>query len=491
MQGKPCRYKNGLQQFDQPSSDSLMLGSSVAEGLGLFEASNDVGDVGAAGTASFEGGVYTVTGAGANMGLAEDAFHFVWKRVEGDLSLVADVAFEGEGTDPHRKVCLVIRQSLEPDCACAYIALHGDGLASLQYRDAKGATTHEVQSNVTGPKRIGIERRGATVVAAIDRAPSGGSVRLELTEPFYVGLGVCSHARGVLEAALFSNVAIGPAGKGRTLYSTLETVDVASTDRRTVRVFKGHVEAPNWTADDRLIYNSDGLLYAIPAAGGSSDPIDTDFADRCNNDHGLSPDGKWIAISDQSEGDHQSVIYTLPIKGGEPTRITDHAPSYWHGWSPDGETLAYCARRDGKYGIFTIPAEGGEETRLTTAEGLDDGPDYSPDGEHLYFNSDRTGLMQIYRMRTDGSDLERMTDDGWGDWFPHVSPDGRWMVFLSYGPGVKGHPPDQDVMLRLMDLQTREIRVLAKLFGGQGTINVPSWSPDSRWLAFVSYAYLE
>ena len=384
----------------------------------------------------------------------------------------------------------MIRQSLEPDSATAYIALHGDGLTSLQYRDVATGTTHEVQANVTFPSRIGIERRGNTVSATVDGEPSGGSVRLELTEPFYIGLGVCSHLRGVLETAVFSSVDFSSVEETETtLYSTLETVTIASTDRRTVRVFRGHIEAPNWTADDELVFNQGGRLYRIPVAGGEVVPIDTGFADRCNNDHGVSPDGSLIVISDQSQGNGQSVIYTLPFEGGTPTRVTEHAPSYWHGWSPDGQTLAYCAQRDGKYGIFTIPVGGGEETRLTTAEGLDDGPDYSPDGQFIYFNSDRTGLMQIYRMLLDGSGVEQMTNDGWGDWFAHVSPDGRWMVFLSYAPDVKGHPPDKDVQLRLMNLETREISVLAKLFGGQGTINVPSWSPDSKRLAFVSYQY--
>jgi TolB protein len=171
-------------------------------------------------------------------------------------------------------------------------------------------------------------------------------------------------------------------------------------------------------------------------------------------------------------------------------RLTANSPSYWHGWSPDGATIAFCGQRDGAFGIFTIPAEGGDEIRLTTATGLDDGPEYSPDGQWIYFNSDRTGLMQIHKMRADGSELQRVTDDGWGNWFPHLSPDGNWMAFLSYGPEVAGHPADKDVQLRLLDLRDGTFSVLAKLFGGQGTINVPSWSPDSTRLAFVSYAYL-
>jgi Tol biopolymer transport system component len=170
-----------------------------------------------------------------------------------------------------------------------------------------------------------------------------------------------------------------------------------------------------------------------------------------------------------------------------PTRITESFPSYWHGWSPDGKTLAFCGQRDGAFGIFTIPAAGGKETRMTTTSGLDDGPDYSPDGQFIYFNSDRTGLMQIWRMKSDGSELTQITQDEFNNWFPHVSPDGKLLVFLSYNHDVKGHPPNKEVTLRLMSLGDGKISRLTKLFGGQGTINVPSWSPDSKHLAFVSY----
>ncbi len=177
----------------------------------------------------------------------------------------------------------------------------------------------------------------------------------------------------------------------------------------------------------------------------------------------------------------------MPISGGTPKRITRLGPSYWHGWSPDGKTLAYCAERNGNFDIYTIPADGGEETRLTTAKGLDDGPDYSPDGQFIYFNSERGGTMQIWRMRPDGTGQEQITADEYNNWFPHPSPDGKWIVFLSYEKAVQGHPENQDVTLRLMPAQGGKSEVLAKLFGGQGTINVPSWSPDSRKLAFVSY----
>jgi len=192
-------------------------------------------------------------------------------------------------------------------------------------------------------------------------------------------------------------------------------------------------------------------------------------------------------ISDNSQEEHNSLVYIVPIGGGTPRRITQKSPSYWHGWSPDGKTLAFVGERNGDFDIYAIPAAGGEEKQLTTAKGLDDGPEYSPDGKYIYFNSERTGHMQIWRMRADGSEQEQITFGEENDWFPHISPDGQQMVLVTFEPSVKGHPENKDVMLRMMTLKDKKITVLAKLFGGQGTMNVPSWSPDGKQFAFVSY----
>jgi tricorn protease-like protein len=410
--------------------------------------------------------------------------------------LAADIAFEGAGGDPHRKACLLVRQSLDTDAAYADAALHGDGLTSLQYRDVQGAMTREIQSAVKGPHRLRLEKRGKYVSMSVARAgeafqPAGGSFRLELSEPFYVGLGVCAHNDEALETALFSNVELvenAPASGAPKLLSTLETVVIASKDRRVVWWTTNLIEAPNWSRDGtNLFFNSKGRMHRIAVTGGEPQVIDTGFATRCNNDHGISPDGMLLVISDQSQGDRRSRIYTLPIAGGTPKLITERAPSYWHGWSPDGKALAFCGERNGEFDIYIVSTNGGAETRLTTASGLDDGPDYSTDCRFIYFNSERSGHMQIWRMKSDGSEQTQITTDDWNNWFAHPSPDAKWLVFLSYEPDVKGHPENKDVMLRLLSLQTGKIEVLAKLFGGQGTINVPSWSPDSRRLAFVSY----
>jgi TolB protein len=467
--------------------------------IGLFEKDGDVGHVLHPGSVEYNSDdqSYTIAGSGVNMWFASDAFYFVWKKVSGDVSLAADIKWIGTGGNPHRKACLLIRQSLDPSSAYADVAFHGNGLTSLQYREKEGALTHEIQSNVMAPTSVKIEKEGDYVFMSVAENngklhPAGGSFRLKFSEPFYIGLGVCAHDSTVIEKAIFSNVVI-ETGKPKKeeetmLESTLETIAIASTDRRVVYHAEEHFEAPNWSRDGKyLLFNKEGKIYKIPVIGGTPELIKTDFAIKCNNDHGISPDGTQLAISDQSNEDDKSRIYILPIEGGTPKQITMLGPSYWHGWSTDGKTLAYCAERNGEFDIYTIPVNGGEETRLTTSQGLDDGPDYSPDGKYIYFNSERTGTMQIWKMKTNGSEQRQITNDEYNNWFPHPSPDGEWIVFLSYEKDVKGHPANKDVMLRLISVETGKIQVLAKLFGGQGTINVPSWSPDSNNLAFVSY----
>jgi TolB protein len=474
------------------------LARAQKNSLGAFQDHGDVGTVLHPGSADFDAanGAYTVTGSGENMWLAADAFHFVWKKVTGDVAVQANISFVGQGKNEHRKAVLMIRQSLDADSVYADLALHGSGLTSLQYRDAKGAITHEIQSNMSAPSRLRIEKRGEYVYMFVagpgeELHMAGGSTRVPLEGSFYVGIGVCSHDKDVIEKAVFSNVEVSElrpfAGAGK-LFSTLEAVTVSSTDRRVVYVAPERFEAPNWTRDGTaFLFNRNGHIERLKVSSGKPEVIDTGFAARCNNDHGISPDAQWLAISDNSQGDGESRVYVVPIAGGTPRRITEKSPSYWHGWSPDGKTLAFVGQRDGDFDIYTIPAAGGDETRLTTAKGLDDGPEYSPDGKYIYFNSERTGHMQIWRMRADGSGQEQVTHDDFNNWFPHISPDGKWMVFLTYDKSVTGHPENKDVMLRLMSLGDNNITVLAKLFGGQGTINVPSWSPDSKQVAFVSY----
>jgi TolB protein len=473
---------------------ALAMGRGSAPPPGIFFDNTDIGKVLHAGSVEFndQSRTYTVTASGENMWAAADDVQFVWKKVPGDVTLSADISFLTQGGNAHKKAVLMIRQSLDADSAYADAALHGNGLTSLQSREAKGAATHEIQSNVSAPRRLSISKRGDTFYMKIAAASgqlehSGGAMRVPMQDPFYVGIAVCAHDKDAVEKAAFSNVDLTLSTAGRipkpVAYSTLETVPVASTDRRVTYTVPGRIEAPNWSRDGvSLLFNANGRIQRIPVDGGRPEPIDTGFAVRCNSSHGLSPDGRLLAISDESRDRGRSIIYVVLAAGGAPRRVTSKAPSFWHAWSPDGSTLLFVGIRKGKTDVYGIPAAGGKETRLTTAPGRNEGPDYSPDGRYIYFSSDRTGTMQIWRMKPDGTEQEQVTDGESDNRYPHVSPDGRQLAFLTSGP---------DVLLRVMSLADRRIRNLGKFQGGPGTIDVPSWSPDSRRLAFVSYQLLE
>ena len=277
--------------------------------------------------------------------------------------------------------------------------------------------------------------------------------------------------------------------------SHITIVDANGKHARVIYSAKTIFEAPNWSPDGKyLLLNSAGKLWRLRVDGGEPQPVDSGEIAKINNDHGISPDGNWYAIS-------AGQVYVFPSSGGAPRQISDATPSYFHGWSPDGKTLALCARRGDNFDLYSIPFEGGPEKRLTSSPGYDDGPDYSPDGKWIYFNSDRSGSWDIWRIPADGAGendakAERVTSDDYEDWFPHPSPDGKWLLFISFPKGTKGHPPNQNVILRRMSMPgshldpNPKIVEILKLFGGQGTMNVNSWSPDSRHFAYVSYTLL-
>lgn len=472
-------------------------------GPGIFEGHGDVGVTPRAGSVEFDAtkGEYRITGGGANIWGTADAFHYVWKRLSGDVTFTADVKLVGAGIVAHRKAALMIRQGLEPDAPYADVAVHGDGLTSLQYRTEAGGETREIQSAVKAPVRIRIERRGNrfTMYAGNpgERLQSSGPVTVTLKDPVYVGLAVCSHDADVLETAVFSNVSLQtPRPQVR---SRISIFDIGSGETEVVYTADRLFEAPNWSPDGKyLLVNSGGALWRITLDRKPAEPVKIDLPQLsgCNNDHGISPDGKKYAISARG-ATPASVMYTASADGGNVRQITAKSPSYFHGWSPDGKWLAYTAQRSGNFDLYRIPANGGEEERLTSNPAYDDGPDYSPDGKWIYFNSQRSGNWDIWRIPASGagpddSRAQQVTSDEYEDWFPHPSPDGKWLVFISFEKGTEGHPANRNVMLRMMrmpgaNLKAPAIRVLTRLFGGQGTINVSSWSPDSRKFAFVSY----
>jgi len=348
--------------------------------LGIFDDHADVGSVLHAGSVEYDASkrTYTIAGSGENMWFASDAFHFVWKKVSGDVTLTADISFLGSGGEAHRKAVLMIRQSLDADSPYADVARHGDGLTSLQARDEKGVNTSEIQSAVKAPARVRIARRGEYFYIWVagegeELQLSGGSMRVPMHDPFYVGIGVCSHNKDTVEKAVFSNVdlTVGASSEAAPkLYSTLETVPL-SGDRRVTYVAPGRLSAPFWTADGAaLVFHRDGRMERIPATGGKPEAAEA---------------------------------------------------------TPPGH----------------------EEQSLA-------------------------GLPS----------------DGFYNCLPHLSPDGQQIAFLSFGKDLSGIPEDKDVMLRVLSVKDGKVRTLAKLVGGKGTLDAPSWSPDSRRLAFVSYQWI-
>lgn len=475
----------------------------------LFSARTDVGTNLKPGDMAFDStsGEYRITGGGANIWGVEDAFSFAYKRISGDVTLTADVQFIGTGAVAHRKAVLMVRQDLTPNAAYADAALHGDGLTSLQYRPSTGAMTQEVRSTLTAPTRIRLERRGNRFTLYAGKAgeelTASTPQTIELKDPVYVGLGVCSHDANVLETAVFSNVRLEqPAQAAQRRYrSKVSIYDVVARTSRVVYEAEDVVEAPNWSRDGKfLLINTGGSLYRLPVTGERKlEKINLgEGGYRCNNDHDLSRDGKQLAFSASSQSSRQSQVYLAGADGSGVKLMTPAAPSYFHGWSPDGKWLAFVGQRNGKFELYRVSSAGGEEQRLTSKGGYDDGPEYSPDGKWIYFNSNRSGGWDLWRMPADGAgagdaNAERVTNDEWEDWFPHFSPDGKSMVFLSFPKGTTGHNDKMEgVVLRMMPapgetLKPAKIEDLTTFFGGQGTINVNSWAPDSKRFAYVIY----
>ena len=493
--------------------------SAFAAPVGQFDDHADVGAPKIAGSASYDAAAqsYTFTAGGTNMWAARDEFHFAHKKLKGDFIVRARIEFVGQGVDPHRKVGWIARATLDADSPYVDGTEHGDRkLTSLQFRKTKGAITEQTQLKVTHADVLQLERRGNTYIFS---AAKNGEVfesaelkDFDLGEEPFVGLFLCSHNPEVKEQAIFHDIrVIKPVKVGFTPYrdfigSQLEILDVHSGQLEALYQSKEPFEAPNWFPDGKtLLWNVSGrapgwgVLRLFDLATRTPRAFDTDFAKRNNNDHVLSFDGQQLGISHQGpETNGRSAVYVLPATGGKPRLVTPKFPSYLHGWSPDAKWLVFTGGRKeasnptgpDKYDIYKILADGtGEEIRLTSTEGLSDGPEYSLDGRWIYFNSTRTGLMQLWRMKPDGSAQEQLTNDDFNNWFPHLSPDGKWIAFISYRKGdVKpdDHPYYKHAYLRLMPTAGGPPKVIAYVYGGQGTINVPSWSPDSRRIAFVT-----
>jgi TolB protein len=479
--------------------------------LGLFEGQSDVGQVTPAGNASYDpvARSYTLTSAGANTWYHVDDFHFVWKKVSGDLALTADISFPPHSYDhdpnPHRKAILMFRRTLDAGGIYVDAAAHGSGLLALQYRRERGANSQDIELNIDAPRTVRLEKRGDSFTLYLSMAGEplhqvGASIALHLKPPFYVGLGAVSHDVNTTDKVVFSKVALQPLARlpgtaKLTLYSTLQTIQIEDQFRRAmmIRTVPASIQSANWAPDGHSIYayeagHVERIPYLEPAAGGTPEIIDTGTLIDCGGNYGLSPDGRSLAMTcaDIAGGPHQ--VYVLPAGGGGPSRkVTQGATSsYFHAWSPDSQTIAFTRGSAAKADLFTVPASGGPETRLTY-DTLNDGPDYSPDGQFIYFDSSRSGSTQIWRMKPDGSAAEQLTDDEQVNSSPHVSRDGKTIAFLSQpagsGAGIGA------AAIRVMGTGDGLIRTVVDFQGYRNSFSTYGWG-DANHLAFISYQSL-
>ncbi len=475
---------------------------SQSDKIGIFDGHGDVGTNVKPGSATYipQTQQYVISGAGYNVWADHDEFQYVWKKMSGDFILYTKAEFLGNWVDYHRKVGWMVRKSLDGNSPHVNAVEHGDGLTSLQFRRTAGAQTEEHKMNITKANILQLERKGNTYImraAAYGQLFTVDSITdIDLGNDVYVGLFVGSHNSDVLETGVFSNVSITvPAPASLQAYkqylgSNLELLDVASGKREIIYTVPNSIQAPNWMPDGKsLLYNSEGSIYTFHLDTRTPQLLNTGNIKNNNNDHVLSFDGKMLGLSSGVDKLGGSIVYTVPIGGGNPKQITPTGPSYTHGWSPDGQSLVFTGQRNKEFDIYKVPSGGGKEVRLTTALGLDDGPEYTPDGKYIYFNSVRSGLMQIWRMKPDGSDQEQVTSDSLNNWFPHISPDGKWIAYISFLPNEVtpgDHPFYKHVYIRVMPIAGGESKVVAYVYGGQGTMNTPNWSPDSKKLAFIS-----
>jgi TolB protein len=501
---EPHMKKTGLSRYASAAS------VHNKNDLGEFVAAIDIGEPKLTGSSQYdeENQQFTLSAGGFNMWGKRDELQFAYRQLEGDFILRAQVKFVGEGVDPHRKIGWIVRQSLAAESAQVSAVIHGDGLTSLQYRRQESNDTEQTVVGHELPDVVQLERRGNSYLMSSAKFGEEFTTvmveNVELGREPYVGLFVCSHNAQIIEKAIFSNVRIiTPTKQDYQPYrdyigSNLELMDVATGQRKIVYRVEDSIQAPNWTADSqRLIFNSKGKLYNYDLITTVVSELNTGFANNNNNDHVLSWDAKKIAISHHNPQDNNhSTIYLLPIEGSEqPQQITKLGAghSFLHGFSTDDKSLIFTGQRNEQWNIFSVEIATGEETQLTHETNLNDGSEYAPNGEHIYYNSTRTGNMQIWRMQADGSQPVQLTFDKFNNWFPHISPDGKQMIMLSYLPDVPAaeHPFYKQVYLRTMPVDlSSPPKIIAYVYGGQGTINVPSWSPDGKLVAFVSNTQL-
>jgi Tol biopolymer transport system component len=423
-----------------------------AQSKGIFTNSADIGNPKLKGSASYNSAdqSYILKGAGYNIWFERDEFYYLFNKIKGDFILTANFEFAGKGKEAHRKTGWMVRATTDDNSVHITAALHGDGLTVMQWRPSTGASMRDPEDEIFAKDSvynvIQIERAGKTIIMRAAHAGKPfdviGSKLLEnLPDEVMAGPFICSHNPDVVEQVKLWNVRIDKPvadnydpGKSGYLGCRMEIVNISDGKRKVIWEKAGRFEAPNWMPDGkRLLFNMDGLLYTIPVTGGKYIRVNTGSVKNCNNDHGISFDGKLLAISSSKPGDPRggSAVFYVPLVGGEPKLITEKTPSYFHGWATDNKQLVYVAMRDGKqvYNIYRNSIQGNSETALTNIEAGQhvDGCEYSPDGKYIYYNGNHTGTMQLWRMKPDGTGREQLTFDKYNNWFPHISPDGKWI----------------------------------------------------------------
>jgi len=501
----------------------IPLGSLLAQNpVGIFDNHEDIGHPKLAGNTTYEASTqtYSLKGAGYNIWFNRDEFQYAYKKIKGDFILTANFEFTDnqEKGSNHRKMGWMIRESNDEYAANINACVHFDGLTVMQWRGLRGAFMRDPEDEIfapkAGPNVVQLERIGKTIIMRI--AHLGEPLQVvathtmnEMKDEVLAGIYICSHDSTQATEAKVWNVRIdypingdefnsSPYAKnqaeGSGLGCRMEILDIKDGMRKVVYESQTKFEAPNWLPDGkRLLYNSGGHIYTMSIDGKDTLQVNTGSANRNNNDHTLSFDGKYLGISNHRPNlpGYGSTVYVLPLKGGEPRLITQETPSYLHGWNPNGKDLVVIAQRNSSkiYNIYKVSLKDGSEINLTkNTRGHVDGSEYSPDGKYIYYNANASGTMQVWRMKPDGTEREQLTFDDNNNWFPHISPNGKWMVYISFPNTIdpNSHPPYKRVTLKLMPVAGGAPRVIAYLYGGQGTMNVNSWAPDSEHLAFVS-----
>lgn len=499
----------------------IAIGQSTP--IGIFQHHADIGNPKMAGSSAYDSSTqtYSIKGGGENIWFNRDEFQFLYNKIKGDFILTANFEFVGQKGDPHRKIGWMIRESEDEAASSINAVIHGDGLTVLQWRPLRGAYMRDPEDEIFYAKKtlfqvVQLERTGKIITMRVANYGEplqkvGSQVMEEMPDEVLAGLFICSHDPDAVEEAKVWNVRIDRPVPDNyhpnpqiqktlnrsqpVLGSRLETINVFDGRRKIIHESSGRFEAPNWMPDgQKLLFNEEGNLHTIPILGGAPQKHNTGTVNQINNDHGISFDKKMLAISSTLEGikGGGSAVYVLPLSGGNPRLVNDNTPSYWHGWGPKNKEVLVVGLRDGSqiYNLYKVDVKTGKETALTSnTSGHVDGPEYSPDGSYIYYCANPTGTMQIWRMKPDGTGKEQLTFDETHDWFPHISPDGKWLAYISFPPDIQpdSHPFYQRVTLNIMPIDgVGAPRVIAYLYGGQGSLNVNSWSPDSKSISFVS-----